>query len=143
MNRDEILSAIKENNLKKTDLLYLVDGVCMLLMNPDSSVSEKTRIFLRSRCELGGVNQQSVACYLHMSTRTLSRKLQKENTRFHELLDAERQRRCFSHIRQGVDCGNTLTMLLGLSDISHFYKLFKHWSGMGFADYKLKMAQKD
>ncbi len=75
-----------------------------------------------------------------MSSRTLSRKLQRENTGFHKLLDEERKRRCLQYLRCNIVCGQEITELLGLSDLSHFYRSFKQWTGHSFSEAKSILA---
>ena len=141
MDRDEILEIVIDSRLARKDLLYLLDRIRRLLAKSDSSTTERVESFLKSRSDLCGLQLGHAAASLHMSARTLSRKLRNEGARFHVLLTNERRERCYEFLEQGVTCGSTLAYLMGLSDISHFYKLFKKWFGLGFSDYKRNMAK--
>ena len=142
MDRNEILDLVKSSGLERNDLHYLLDSIRKLLARSESTTSEKVESFLRSRDDLAGLQLVNVARHLCMSSRTLSRKLRREGTGFHQLLTREREQRCYASMEQGIRCGAMLTHLLGLSDISHFYKSFRKWSGVSFSVYKRSMAGK-
>lgn len=141
MISEEFIRKIEHENLSSEDIGYLLDHLCRLGIQSRPEVAPKVVMFLKSRKTLDHVTREEVAKYLHMSSRTLSRKLKKENCGFHELLNGERKRRCRYYLSCNIVCGNELVELLGLSDISHFYKSFKMWTGYGFAEAKAMMAE--
>ncbi len=83
---------------------------------------------LRSRLP-EGASMEEVARALHMSERTLQRRLEQEGTRFSDVLDGVRE----SLARQWVsDRALTLadvTYRLGFSDLPTFSRAFKRWTG--------------
>jgi AraC-like DNA-binding protein len=137
-----ILELIEKEKPSPEDIACLIDRLAHLAMKSSQTTSSKVNIFLRSKLRLHGVNREEVAAFLNVSTRTLSRKLKSENTGFHRLLDEERKRRCYQYLQRDIVCGQELTELLGLSDISHFYRSFKQWSGQSFSETKSKLAEK-
>jgi len=136
-----ILDGIENEKLTQDDITYLADKLCRLGKKSGSAVAPGVIIFLRSRANLGHVNREETANHLHMSARTLSRKLKKEGTGFHSLLDEERLRRCLHYLQSGISCGQEFADLLGLSDVSHFYRLFKKWTGHSFSQAKAMLAE--
>lgn len=140
VNRD-VLNCLENDRLTQEDIIYLLDKLCQLGTKFKSNVSPKVVIFLKSKMRLDNVNREDAAKYLNMSARTLSRKLKKEKTGFQKLLDEERQRRCLYYLDCNIVCGQEIVELLGLSDISHFYRSFKQWTGYSFSEAKLLLAE--
>ncbi len=136
-----ILDGIENEDLTQEDVAYLADKLCRLGKKSATAVVPRVIIFLRSRAKLGQVSREETAKHLNMSTRTLSRKLKKEHTGFHRLLDEERQRRCLHYLHGNISCGQEFAELLGLSDGSHFYRLFKQWTGHSFSAVKTMLAE--
>ncbi len=137
----DILESVENGYLTEEDIAFLLDKLCKLGIQSGLRVKPKVIIFLKSRRDLYHVNREETAKYLNMSSRTLSRKLKKEGTGFHELLNKERKRRCLQYMRCNISCGQEMVELLGLSDISHFYKSFKQWTGYSFAETKSILAE--
>ena len=76
-----------------------------------------------------GADVADVAGALHMSTRTLQRRLEQEGTRFCDVLDRARLERAR---RLLADPAVTLTdaaFRLGFSDLATFSRAFKRWTG--------------
>lgn len=141
MNDKDINDWIENENLSQKEIANLLNKLCSLGTQSEVAVTEKVVIFLKSKSQLEHVSREEVANYLHMSSRTLSRKLKNEDTGFHKLLDEERQRRCLQYLRCNMVCGQELAELLGLSDISHFYRSFKQWTGHSFSEAKSLLAE--
>ncbi|MBT7951549.1 MAG: helix-turn-helix domain-containing protein [Gammaproteobacteria bacterium] len=137
----DVLNWLENDSLTQEDIIYLLDRLCRLGTKFESNVSPKVVIFLKSKTRLDNVNREDVAKYLNMSSRTLSRKLKKEETGFQKILDEERQRRCFYCMDCNIVCGQEIVELLGLSDISHFYRTFKQWTGYSFSEAKSLLAE--
>ena len=77
----------------------------------------------------GNVTQRDVADRLHMSLRSLQRKLSEENTRYKDLLDETRRELANQYLRQPRLSVSEVTYLLGFSEPSNFARAFKRWTG--------------
>ena len=73
--------------------------------------------------------QTQVAQRLHVSTRTLQRRLQEQGTRFSEVLDQVRHELALSYLAQPHYTVNEVAFLLGFADNSNFTRAFKRWTG--------------
>ena len=84
----------------------------------------------------GPPNQQQIAEALHVSNRTLQRKLKDEGTSFMDLLQDTRlqlARKYLSHPNRSVV---ETAYLLGFSEPSTFSRAFKRWTGVAPADFR-------
>ncbi len=78
----------------------------------------------------GKINEKAIAAALHMSVRSLQRRLIRENTTFKEVLDETRRELAISYIKDKHTSINEITYLLGYSDPANFSRAFKRWTGM-------------
>jgi AraC-like DNA-binding protein len=103
---------------------------------------EQTRVTHQARqvlCRLlpqGEPKRQAVASALSMSTRTLQRRLQEEQTSFQQLLDETRQALAMQLLRQRRLTLLEVAYLLGFADPSNFFRAFKRWFGMPPGQYR-------
>lgn len=103
---------------------------------------EQTRVTHQARqvlCRLlpqGEPKRQAVASALRMSTRTLQRRLQDENTSFQQLLDETRRELAMQFLRQKRMTLLEIAYLLGFADPSNFFRAFKRWFGMPPGQYR-------
>jgi AraC-like DNA-binding protein len=78
----------------------------------------------------------NIARQLHISPRTLGRKLEHEGTNFKELLDDLRRRLALSYVG-GHDLGLAeIAFLLGFSQSAAFHRAFKRWTGVTPLEYR-------
>ncbi len=93
------------------------------------SLSARLQSWLYEQLPGGGVTQKQAAAQFHMSSRTLQRKLQQENTTFKDIFDQTRHQLALRYINEdGVSIAE-LTFLLGFSDQSNFTHAFRRWTG--------------
>ena len=78
----------------------------------------------------GDVLVEDVAVKLHLSVRTLKRKLQMENTSFKSLLAETRRELGERYIRDNNLSLTEISYLLGFSESSSFTRAFKNWTGV-------------
>ena len=76
-----------------------------------------------------GGNVEAVAAALHMSARTLQRRLDDAGSRFTEVLDAVRADEARRALRQGDAPLAEIAWRLGFSDLATFSRAFKRWTG--------------
>ena len=94
-----------------------------------------THIFLQQAqrelidlCQLGEPSLSQLAERLHLSKRTLQRRLDQHALSFQELLDDVRQQLCRQYLQQQVSLSD-IAQLIGYSDQSAFTRAYKRWTG--------------
>jgi AraC-like DNA-binding protein len=78
----------------------------------------------------GGADVAEVAEAMHMSPRTLQRRLEDEETRFGEVLDRARLERAQELLADPDVALIDVAFRLGFSDLATFSRAFKRWTGM-------------
>ncbi|MET0384516.1 MAG: AraC family transcriptional regulator ligand-binding domain-containing protein [Polyangiales bacterium] len=92
-------------------------------------ITEKVRAFVRRQLAQGEPSAASAARALHMSRRTLARKLAREDTSFSQLLDETRRSLALGYLDdQRLDI-TELAFLLGYSQAGAFFRAFRRWTG--------------
>ncbi len=96
--------------------------------NVDSNLAEQIYAVFRE-VEMREVNIELVARKLHVSTRTLMRKLKSESLSFRTLLDRYRLEKAISLSERPNANVTLLAIELGFNDVSSFSRAFKRWTG--------------
>jgi len=78
----------------------------------------------------GDTSADAIASLLHMSARTLQRRLESEGTRFGEVLDAVRERRARRLLDDGSVPLAEVAYRSGFADLATFSRAFKRWTGL-------------
>jgi len=89
----------------------------------------------------GPPSQQQIAEALHVSNRTLQRKLKEEGTSFMDLLQDTRLQLAQKYLRTPNRSVVETASLLGFSEPSTFSRAFKRWTGMAPADFRDSAAR--
>jgi AraC-like DNA-binding protein len=76
------------------------------------------------------VSIDHVASSMHMSARTLQRRLEDEGTRFGEVLEEVRARLARTWLRDPSLGLSEIAARLGFADLATFSRAFKRWTGM-------------
>lgn len=84
----------------------------------------------------GAPGQQQIAAALHVSNRTLQRKLREEDTSFKELLKDTRMQLARKYLLSPGRSVVETAYLLGFSEPSTFSRAFKRWTGVAPAQYR-------
>ena len=100
------------------------------------SITMRVRATIIERLPDGTPSQGNIAETLHVSMRSLQRKLNRENTNFKELLEGTRHELALQYIREQHRSIGEITYLLGFSEPSNFSRAFKRWTGMSPAEYR-------
>jgi AraC-like DNA-binding protein len=84
---------------------------------------------VRAQLEAGEHNVRRLALSLHMSTRTLQRRLEAEGTRYADLLDAVRESLARELVARKEPSLSEIAFRLGFSEFATFSRAFKRWTG--------------
>lgn len=96
----------------------------------------QVRSSIIERLHDGTPNQETIAESMHVSLRSLQRRLNKEETNFKTLLETTRQELALHYIRETHRTLGEITYLLGFSEPSNFTRAFKRWTGKTPAEYR-------
>lgn len=97
--------------------------------NPHHGFAARTTDMLRNNPgQLWTLND--IAAALHVSSRTLMRRLKNDNTRYQQLLDAEQQHLARIHLDNPRHTVESVAAVLGYHDVSTFRRAFKRWFGI-------------
>ena len=84
----------------------------------------------------GEVSEEDMARRLHMSRRTLQRKLSETNTTYQKLVDDTRRDLALRYMEDPRNSITDVTFLLGFSGQSAFTRAFNRWTGMSPTAYR-------
>ncbi|MCU0235235.1 MAG: AraC family transcriptional regulator [Thermoanaerobaculales bacterium] len=93
-------------------------------------VTARLRAQLVEELPSGSVSAAALAASLHMSRRTLQRRLRAEGVTFSEVLDRTRRELAERFIRDHELTLSEITFLLGFSEQSSFSRSFRRWTGL-------------
>jgi len=113
------------------ELASLLDGVANRYLETRMAgrFAVRVRDALVARMPDGMVRKSDVAKSLHMTERTLLRRLKDEGTTFTDVLDRVRLQLAFQYLKR-PDLGiREIAYMLGFSDEGTFSRAFKRWTG--------------
>jgi len=84
----------------------------------------------------GAPSDEDVARALHLSTRTLQRKLRDQGTTFSDTVGAVRRELAEAYVRDRTLTLTEIGYLLGFGDTSSFSRAFKRWTGAAPSSYR-------
>lgn len=84
--------------------------------------------------------REQIAAALHVSDRTLQRRLHAEGTSFQHLLDDTRRELAQQYLRKPRSSVKQVAQLLGFEDQSNFFRACKRWFGESPARYRARFA---
>ena len=91
--------------------------------------TDTVRRFVVEELSNGQPRLEQLARRLHMSLRTLHRKLEQEGTSFRFILAEVRRELAMRHVSERRLAIGEIAFLLGFSEVSAFHRAFKHWTG--------------
>ena len=100
------------------------------------SLTMQVRSRIIERLQDGTPNQETIAQSLHVSLRSLQRKLSNEDTNYKTLLESTRRELALHYIRETHRSLGEITYLLGFSEPSNFTRAFKRWTGVSPIEYR-------
>jgi AraC-like DNA-binding protein len=101
-----------------------------------SQIAVQVKAKLIDRLPSGNVTEEDIAEALHMSLRSLQRKLKEEGTSYKQVLDETRHGLATQYIRSSRISINEITYMLGFSEPSNFSRAFKRWTGTSPTEYR-------
>jgi AraC-like DNA-binding protein len=102
------------------------------------SLVEKVRQIALKALLNGDPTVTAAASALHMSTRTLAGRLEREGTTFSALLDQTRRELALTYLRDPNISLSEVSFRLGFSHVEGFYRAFKRWTGEPPVAYRRK-----
>jgi AraC-like DNA-binding protein len=113
------------------ELALLHDGVLMkyLVEIRKGDIVQQIQSLLIDILPSGSVTDQMIAKELHLSERSLQRKLRDKGTSFRLVLESVRKMVAMQYIRNPRNSMGDIAFLLGFSEQSAFSRAFKKWTG--------------
>lgn len=102
------------------------------------SLSARVRRLLLER-QSGFPSLQVTARLLHMTPRTLHRRLIDEGTSFRELLEEVRHTLAVEHLKSGRFSIEEIAYTLGYSDLANFRRAFKRWEDVPPSEFRARL----
>ncbi len=105
-------------------------------LSASHSLAAVVRRMLQQSIPSGDVSAEGIARSLHMSRRTLTRRLEREHTTFQAELDAARRKLATEHLRERRTPLTEIAFLSGFSHVESFHRAFKRWTGQTPLEYR-------
>ena len=105
-----------------------------------SDVVTRARATVLEHLSSGEGTAEDTAKQLHMSPRTLQRKLAEAKTTYLQLVDDTRKDLALRYIEDPRRTVTDITFSLGFSQPSAFTRAFKRWTGLSPSDYRAKSS---
>lgn len=105
----------------------------------DSRVSHMARQVLCRLLPQGEPKREAVAQALHLSQRTLQRRLQEEGSSFQGLLEDTRRELALQYLAQPERSLLEIAYLLGFADPSNFFRAFRRWFAITPGEYRARL----
>ena len=99
-------------------------------------VTMQVRAKLVERLPSGQVTEEEIADSIHISQRSLQRKLKQQGSSFTQLLENTRSELGLQYVRDPQRSFNEIAVLLGFSEPSNFSRAFKRWYGKSPSQYR-------
>lgn len=99
-------------------------------LDRSAGVAERIRAALLELLPAGEASMEGVARELHISTRTLQRRLKGEGTTFQALLGDVRESLARHYLTNSTMSAGEISFLLGYEDPNSFYRAFRSWTGV-------------
>lgn len=93
------------------------------------NIPARVRAAIMDQLPSGTISDESIAAALHMTPRTLHRRLKEDGESFRTLLKAVRQDLARQYVADDSLTLTEVTFLLGFSEMSSFSRAFKNWYG--------------
>jgi AraC-like DNA-binding protein len=105
-----------------------------------SDVVSRCRAEVLQHLESGEMTEEDMAKRLHMSRRTLQRRLAEADTNYLRLVDDTRKDLALRYIEDAARSITDIAFTLGFSQQSAFTRAFKRWTGVNPTEYRSALA---
>jgi AraC-like DNA-binding protein len=108
----------------------------------DFSLSNEIRVLLLASIQTGFPTVREAADYLHMTRRTLMRKLKDEGSTFQQIKDLVRRDKAIYLLTTQSLAVSEIAEKVGYSDPAVFARAFKSWTGLSPREYRVNFSRK-
>jgi AraC-like DNA-binding protein len=106
-----------------------------------SDVVSRCRAEVLQHVESGEMTEENMARRLHMSRRTLQRRLEEADTTYLRLVDDTRKDLALRYVEDPHRSITDVAFTLGFSQQSAFTRAFKRWTGVNPTEYRAKLSR--
>lgn len=129
---------LRSRNAKLHDLLLRYADMSLASLPKPESVTERVKALVEKQLATGDFSLEGTARTLHMSPRTLGRRLADEGTTFKEIVDDIRKSVALHYVA-ARDIGlSEVALLAGFTETPSFYRAFRRWTGTTPSQYRRK-----
>jgi len=125
-NADPVLAAVLSEKIER--LLAQFAG--------QPSIGSRVREWLIAQLRGGNPRIDALAAHLHMSERTLRRRLGEEGTTFKRILDEVRRELAIGYVQERLLSTGEIAFLLRYSEPSAFQRAFKRWTKLTPSEFR-------
>jgi AraC-like DNA-binding protein len=120
------------SGLAENELSFLAQRALRELKqeNGDENFVERIRIAIQQKLTGRRPNVEDIADALHISSRTLQRRLQDQGSSFQRVLEEARHQLARHYLNNSVLELNEAAYLLGYQDGNSFVRAFRNWEGV-------------
>lgn len=127
---------LRSRNPKLHDVLRRYADVSLATLPRQESTTERVKSLVAAQLATTSFSLEDTARALHMSPRTLGRRLADEGTTFKQIVD-ETRRHVALHYVAARDVGlSEVALLSGFTETPSFYRAFRRWTGTTPSQYR-------
>lgn len=116
-------------------------AILFLRKNNNESLTHNLQLLLKKQVNIGLPDLLTTANSMHMSKRTLMRKLKQEGTSYQQIKDLVRRDTAIFFLTQQHISIAEIAEEIGYSDPAVFARAFKTWTGLSPAEYRLNTSK--
>lgn len=136
----QLLDLPNPNAMPRLHAILMDHGRVLLSRLPKiGSLRDAARQAILKTMQDGSVSAENVAAQLHMSRRSLSRRLATEGTSFRDLLETERKRAAKHYLESSNMSATEISNRLGFSQPAAFARAFHRWTGLAPGEYRRRL----
>ena len=110
----------------------------LAMIDRDESVAAKVKNLLRLQLKDELPRKETIARQLHMTPRTLQRRLSEEGTQFQEVLNELRRELAEFYLHESRLSLDEIGLRLGFAEARSFHRSFKQWTGLTPGEFRQK-----